>query len=124
MCSDTVLASKCLLFTETLQPTERTDRSHPPSARHSVRYRKMWSRDVKTYFTMSSNSLPLLKTTVFVDSRPTGSTAMSFIHVPVIVAEIGAQSVDIEDQSHGAAHEFCNHFSKKKTRKENEEQWR
>lgn len=34
----------------------------------------------------------------------------SLTQVPVIVAEIGAQSVDIQDQSHGAAQQFCKHF--------------
>lgn len=36
--------------------------------------------------------------------------------VPVIVAEIGAQRVDIQDQSHGAAQQFCEHFSVSHTR--------
>lgn len=31
--------------------------------------------------------------------------------VPVIVAEIGSQRVDIEDQSHSDAQQFCEHFS-------------
>lgn len=39
--------------------------------------------------------------------------------VPVIVAEIGAQSVDIQDQSHSAAQQFCKHFSVLETREEN-----
>ncbi len=40
----------------------------------------------------------------------------SNVSLPVIVAEIGAQSVDIQDQSHGAAQQFCKHFSVSQTR--------
>lgn len=35
----------------------------------------------------------------------------AFTRVPVIVAEICAQSVDIQEQSHGAAQQFRKHFS-------------
>lgn len=44
----------------------------------------------------------------------------SFIRVPVIVAEISVQCVDIQDQCHGAAHQLCDHLSKteKKEKKE------
>ena len=40
--------------------------------------------------------------------------SVSFIRssLPVIVAEIDTQGVDVEDQSHSAANQFCNHFSK------------
>lgn len=36
--------------------------------------------------------------------------------LPVIVAEIGAQSVDIQEQSHGAAQRFCEHLSASRAR--------
>lgn len=45
-----------------------------------------------------------------------GARCHSFTQVPVIVAEIGAQSVDIQDQSHGAAQQFCKHLSLSNTR--------
>lgn len=38
--------------------------------------------------------------------------------IPVIVAEIGAQSVDIQDQSHGAAQQFSKHLSLSGERRE------
>lgn len=43
------------------------------------------------------------------------SSVHPFIHssvgqVPVIVAEIGVQSVDIQEQSHGAAQQFREHL--------------
>lgn len=47
-----------------------------------------------------------------------GAGCQSFNQVPVIVAEIGAQSVDIQDQSHGAAQQFSKHFSVSHTRGE------
>lgn len=49
----------------------------------------------------------------------TGAGCHSFTKVPVIVAEIGAQSVDVQDQSHDAAQQFCKHFSALDTRGKN-----
>lgn len=42
------------------------------------------------------------------DGNATGCHA--FVQVPVIVAEICAQSVDVQDQSHGDAQHFCEHL--------------
>lgn len=42
--------------------------------------------------------------------------------IPVIVAEIGVQCVDVQEQCHGAAHQLCDHLSKRKEGKEMKEQ--
>lgn len=75
---------------------------------------------------ISRTSCTRLLKTVHVGNKKHGKTASRyetlnngvdihpFIHsseVPVIVAEIGSQRVDIEDQSHGDAQQFCEHFS-------------
>lgn len=49
------------------------------------------------------------------EPEPVRSALHSVREVPVIVAEIGSQSVDVQDQSHGAAQQFSEHLCSTQT---------